>query len=74
MYGSVQTCAFVWPKLTSQMSSNRTEANWKQLAGSVKRRLGELVDQQVDLWSGKRERAKQVAEGQVRQQQSEPPK
>ena len=56
------------------MSSNRTETNWKQLAGSVKRRLGELVDQQIDLWSGKRERAKQVAEGQVRQQQSEPPK
>ena len=56
------------------LNSNRTEANWKQLAGSVKRRLGKMLDQQVDLWSGKRERAKQVAEGQARQQQSEPPK
>jgi len=56
------------------MSSNRTDRNWKQLAGSVKRRLGELIDRQVDPWSGKRERAKRVAEGQARQQQSEPPK
>lgn len=56
------------------MDSNRTEGNWKQLAGKVKRRLDKLVDQQVDLWSGKRDRAKRVAEGQVRQQQSEPPK
>jgi uncharacterized protein YjbJ (UPF0337 family) len=56
------------------VSSNRTEGNWKQLADNVKRRLGELVDQQVDLWSGKRERAKRVAEGAVLQQQSEPPK
>jgi len=56
------------------MSSNRTEGNWKQLAGKVKRRLGKLVEEQVDLWSGKRERAKRAAEGQARQQQSEPPK
>jgi uncharacterized protein YjbJ (UPF0337 family) len=56
------------------MSSNRSEANWKQLAGGVKRRLGELFDQQVDLWSGKRERAKRAAEEQAGQQQSEPPK
>ena len=56
------------------MNSNRIEGNWKQLAGNVKRRLGRLIDQQVDLWSGKRERAKRVAEGPVRQQQSEPPK
>jgi uncharacterized protein YjbJ (UPF0337 family) len=56
------------------MNSNRTEGNWKQLADNVKRRLGKLIDGQVDLWSGKRDRAKRVAEGQARQQQSEPPK
>jgi len=56
------------------MSSKRTEGDWKQLAVKVKRRLGKLVEEQVDLWSGKRERAKRAAEGQARQQQSEPPK
>jgi uncharacterized protein YjbJ (UPF0337 family) len=56
------------------MNSNRTDGNWKQRVDNVKRRLGELVDQQVELWSGKRDRAKRVAEGQARQQQSEPPK
>ena len=56
------------------MNLNRIEGNWKQLAGNVKRRLDRLIDRQVELWSGKRERAKRAAEGQPRQQQSEPPK
>jgi uncharacterized protein YjbJ (UPF0337 family) len=55
------------------MNSSRTDGSWKQLADSVRRRLGKLVDEQVDLWSGKRDRAKRVAEAQARQQQSEPP-
>jgi hypothetical protein len=33
-----------------------------------------MLDGQLDLWSGKRERAKQVTEAQLRQQQSEPPR
>jgi uncharacterized protein YjbJ (UPF0337 family) len=56
------------------MNSNPTEGSWKQLADNVKRRLGKMVEQQLDLWSGKRERAKRAAEGLTRQQQSEPPK
>jgi uncharacterized protein YjbJ (UPF0337 family) len=56
------------------MNSNRTDGNWKQLAGNVKRRLDKLIDRQVDLWSGKRDRAQRVGEGQARQPQSEPPK
>jgi uncharacterized protein YjbJ (UPF0337 family) len=56
------------------MNSNRSEGSWKQIADNVKRRLGKVVDRQVDLWSGKRDRAKRAAEGQARQQQSEPPK
>lgn len=56
------------------MNSNPTEGSWKQLADNVKRRLGKMVEQQLDLWSGKRERAKRSAEGLTRQQQSEPPK
>jgi len=56
------------------MNPNRTEGNWKQFAGDVKQRLGRMLDKQLDLWSGKRERAKQVAVGQPRQQQPEPPK
>lgn len=56
------------------MNLNRIEGHWKQLAGNVKRRLDKLLDRQVDLWSGKRERAKRAAEGPARQQQNEPPK
>ena len=56
------------------MNPNRTEGNWKQFAGDVKQRLGKMLDKQLDLWSGKRERAKPASEGQARQQQSEPPK
>ena len=55
------------------MNPNRTEGNWNQFAGDVKQRLSQMLDKQLDLWSGKRERAKQVAE-QPRQQQPEPPK
>jgi len=56
------------------MNSNRIEANWKELAGNVKRRMDKLIDRQLELWSGKRERAKRVAEGPAREQQSGPPK
>jgi hypothetical protein len=56
------------------MNANPTDGNWKQLADNVKRRLDRLIDRQVDLWSGKHDRAKRVAEGQARQPQSEPPK
>ena len=56
------------------MNPNRTEGNWKQFAGDVKQRLGRMLDKQLDLWSGKRERAKHAAVEQPRQQQPEPPK
>jgi uncharacterized protein YjbJ (UPF0337 family) len=56
------------------MNSNRIEGNWKHLADKVKRRLGKMVDEQLDLWSGKRDRTKGVAQGQARQQQIEPRK
>jgi hypothetical protein len=49
------------------MNSNRTEGNWKRFAQNVKRRLGILADRQVDLWSGKRDRAKRVADALARQ-------
>jgi uncharacterized protein YjbJ (UPF0337 family) len=55
------------------MNPNRTEGNWKQFAGDVKQRVGKMLDKQLDLWSGKRERAKQVTVEQPRQQ-PEPPK
>jgi uncharacterized protein YjbJ (UPF0337 family) len=55
------------------MNPNLTEGNWKQFAGDVKQRLSKMLDKQLDLWSGKRERAKQVAVEQP-QQQNEPPK
>lgn len=56
------------------MKSNRTEGNWKQLAENVKRRLGKLADEQVDLWSGKRDRATRALDTLARQQLIEPPK
>jgi len=56
------------------MNPNRTEGNWKQFAGDVKQRLSKMLDKQLVLWSGKRERAKQAAVEQPRQQQPEPPK
>ena len=61
-------------ELEPPMNSKRSEGRWNQIAGNVKRRLGKMLEGQLDLWSGKRERAKQVTEGQLRQQQSEPPK
>jgi uncharacterized protein YjbJ (UPF0337 family) len=56
------------------MNSNRTAGNWEQLAHKVKRRLDKMVDEQLDLWSGKRDRMRPVAEGQVRQPPIEPRK
>jgi uncharacterized protein YjbJ (UPF0337 family) len=56
------------------MNWDRTEGSWKQLADDVKRRWGKLIDKQLDLWTGKRNRPKQVAERQTRQQEMERPK
>jgi uncharacterized protein YjbJ (UPF0337 family) len=56
------------------MNWDRIEGNWKQLAGNVKRRWSELVDEQLGLWAGTRDRPKPVAHTQARQQEIEPPK
>ena len=56
------------------MNWDRIEGNWKQLAGNVKRRWSELVDEQLGLWAGKRDRPKPVAHTQARQQEIKPPK
>jgi uncharacterized protein YjbJ (UPF0337 family) len=32
------------------------DRNWKQLTGNVKRQFGKLIDGQLDLWEGKRDR------------------
>ena len=56
------------------MNPNRTQGNWKHFAGDVKQRLNRMLDKQLDLWSGKRERAKQATVEQPRQQQPEPRK
>ena len=56
------------------MNPSRTEGNWRQLAGNLKRRLEKLLDVQRDLWSGKRDRAKRVADAQAQQREVEPPK
>jgi uncharacterized protein YjbJ (UPF0337 family) len=56
------------------MNRDRIEDSWRQLAGSVKRRWSQLVDEQLDLWAGKRDHPKPVARRQARQQEIEPPK
>jgi uncharacterized protein YjbJ (UPF0337 family) len=56
------------------MNWNPTEDNWKQISKDVKRRWGKLVDDQLVLWTGKRDHPKQVADSQARQQDIEPPK
>ncbi len=56
------------------MNRGRTEGNWKQLTDNVKQRWGKLIDDQRDLWGGNRDRSKQIAERQARQQEIEPPK
>jgi uncharacterized protein YjbJ (UPF0337 family) len=43
------------------MNRGRTEDNWKQLTGDLKRRWVRLIDGQIDLWAGKRDQAKPVA-------------
>ena len=47
------------------MNRGRTEDNWKQLTGNLKRRWDRLIDGQIDLWSGKRDHAKPVARRQA---------
>jgi osmotically-inducible protein OsmY len=34
--------------------------NWEQLTGNVKRRWGTLIERQLDLWEGKRDRPEQA--------------
>ncbi len=58
----------------SPMNWNPKEGDWKQLTDNVKRRWGKLVDDQLDLWTGKRDHSKQVADSKARQQEIEPPK
>jgi uncharacterized protein YjbJ (UPF0337 family) len=52
------------------MKWDRIEGDWTELAGNVKRRWSGLVDEQLSLWTGKRDRPKPVAH---RQAPSEPP-
>jgi hypothetical protein len=39
------------------------DRNWKQLTGNVQRQFGKLIDGQLDLWEGKRDRPKQGTDG-----------
>ena len=39
----------------------RTEGDWKQLTGNLKRRWEQLIESKIDLWAGKRDRARLVA-------------
>jgi len=43
------------------MNRDHIESNWKQFAGDLRRRWRSLVDDQLDLLMGKRDRAKPVA-------------
>jgi hypothetical protein len=43
------------------MNSNRAEVSRKQLADTVKRRWGTLIERQLKLGEGKRDRPNQVA-------------
>jgi uncharacterized protein YjbJ (UPF0337 family) len=53
------------------MNWGRSEGSWKQRADNIKRHWGKLIDQQLDLWTGTRDRSKQPADGQARLQQQE---
>jgi osmotically-inducible protein OsmY len=44
------------------MNSNRTEISRRQLADTVKRRWGTLIERQLELGEGKRDRPNQVAD------------
>jgi uncharacterized protein YjbJ (UPF0337 family) len=48
---------------------SRTEGDWKQITGNIKRRFGRLVETQLDLWSGKREPAKRAGDERVRERE-----
>jgi uncharacterized protein YjbJ (UPF0337 family) len=54
------------------MNPIRSEGNWKQVADSVRRHVGKLLETQRDLWSGRRDRAKSRAHGQVRPHDAPP--
>jgi uncharacterized protein YjbJ (UPF0337 family) len=56
------------------MNWGRIEGNWKQLAGNVRRRWSKLVDEQLGLWAGKRDRPKPVLHRQARPPEAERPK
>jgi uncharacterized protein YjbJ (UPF0337 family) len=55
------------------MNWDRIEGNWKQLAANVKRRWSNLLDGQLDLWTGRRDRPKHV-DKQARRQEMQRPK
>jgi uncharacterized protein YjbJ (UPF0337 family) len=50
------------------------EESWKQLTGELKRRWSKLVDQQLELLTGKRRRPQPIADKQTAQPQVPPPK
>jgi uncharacterized protein YjbJ (UPF0337 family) len=56
------------------MNPIRSEGNWKQVADSVRRYVGKLIEGQRDLWSGKRDRAKSLAHEPVQPHDVAPPK
>jgi uncharacterized protein YjbJ (UPF0337 family) len=43
------------------MKWRRTEGDWNQLTGNLKRQWEQLVESKIDLWAGKRDRARLVA-------------
>ena len=47
---------------TARINSNRAEVSRKQLADTVKRRWGTLIERQLELGEGKRDRPNQVAD------------
>lgn len=47
------------------MNWQRVEGNWKELTGNVKRQWDMLVERQLGLWAGKRDRPKPVARRQA---------
>lgn len=55
------------------MNWNPAEASLKQLTASLRRRWDKLIDGQLHLWEGKRDRPKQVAGTQAARQEIEPP-
>jgi hypothetical protein len=47
------------PRSVAQMNWKLPEDNWRQLTDKLKRRLGTLIDAQLDLWTGQHRRPAQ---------------